>query len=696
MSDSPAIYGPDGEILSGVLRGVTPGQRQTFLVDNRTELPDEAVEYALETHFTETAEALGVGRGRLDAFSAQTYSGDGSLLSRAKFVPPSNVIEEISLARELAERDDDVAPAMDLIISAALSEGMQHNHPDEQTRVLFNRMAALIDMDHLFEEMLREWLIAGQVTTASIFGSELLTFTPEGGDGRSRRDFRTAVPRVGVIPAERIRTVGSDLFGQARLAYSPGDDEEQLKNWLDKFFAESGVSAAEKSAMKKEDPVSAQLFIERLQLSSDDQSLIGADEDVVYLLNPRLVHRSTRAKGSWQHPRPLLTRNFALIEAKRLLNLLDHALLQGGINFLVVAKKGSDKWRATRGEVEALNETVRNASRSGVIVGDHRLSIEIITPNMDSMLSTNRRQLLGRKLANAILRIPEATADEAANEAVKAELEFLPRIVTQDRRRIMRHVENKIYEEIINRNKGIFKYGSPSVWFPKVIMQGTQYFTDYQVKLYDRGLLSKDTMTAGGGFDYDSELQQRIREQERGDEDTMIPPPQPGRADGPDNGPGRPSGSSPDNGRPGARDGGPDPAAPANTRRGEPVTAFFDGPDIMRMGDNTRAILDQHVGEWEIGRISAEERELISNRKVGLTKRGIRIFPVNNGYEVHEEKAVRIQGGATVYTARRKRDKAIVATALGFRENDFTVEQAMLQAKRWGFDINELRLSEDD
>jgi hypothetical protein len=75
-----------------------------------------------------------------------------------------------------------------------------------------------------------------------------------------------------------------------------------------------------------------------------------------YRLNPRMAHRTT-APYDADAPRPLLTADFALLEAKRLLNLMDYALLQGGMNFIVVAKKGTD-------ERPALPRRSRTSSRS--------------------------------------------------------------------------------------------------------------------------------------------------------------------------------------------------------------------------------------------------------------------------------------------------------------------------------------------
>ena len=56
-----------------------------------------------------------------------------------------------------------------------------------------------------------------------------------------------------------------------------------------------------------------------------------------------------------------------------------------------------------------------------------------------------------------------------------------------DRRLIRRHVEAHAYEETVKRNSAVFTKGAPAIWFPKIVLQGLQYFTDLVLKLRDRG-----------------------------------------------------------------------------------------------------------------------------------------------------------------------------------------------------------------
>ncbi|MEA2492794.1 MAG: hypothetical protein QOJ29_705, partial [Thermoleophilaceae bacterium] len=206
------------------------------LIDNRTELPNELVQAGVEMAwgtdvlFAEHASLAGAGYANANF---NVWDG-GSLMNRRKFEVPKSIPEEIRLARDLAERDDDVAAAMGSMIATAYADGMENFHADEQTTTLFNDAAGEMNLDGLLKEMYREYLIASQVVTVHAFARTQLEYTPEGSDGRARRTFDVSLPSVGILPAENIRLLGNDLFRSAPMAYHPGDDVT-LKRWLEEF-----------------------------------------------------------------------------------------------------------------------------------------------------------------------------------------------------------------------------------------------------------------------------------------------------------------------------------------------------------------------------------------------------------------------------------------------------------------------------
>jgi hypothetical protein len=147
----------------------------------------------------------------------------------------------------------------------------------------------------------------------------------------------------------------NDIFGNGELAYEATD--AKLKDWLEEFFGPT-TTAARKNQMREAEPVLAALFTGRKEIPVTTATC--SRQGVVYTLNQRMVHRTTMPKGASAYPRPLLTANFALLEAKRLLNIMDYALLQGGTNYIVIAKQGSDKLPAQQPEIDNLMEQVRS------------------------------------------------------------------------------------------------------------------------------------------------------------------------------------------------------------------------------------------------------------------------------------------------------------------------------------------------
>lgn len=650
-------------------------------VVNETGLPDDVVMGATRAYFEEHS-AMAYGH----ANSFQMYTNNsGSMLARSEYSAPTNIIEEIKLARDLAERDDDIREAMGAMIALAFGEGMQNFHEEERSLAAFNAICEHMNMDGRLKELYREYLIASQFTTVSLFTRTQLDITPS--TGNRRLGQTVAAPLLGVLASENVRVVGNDLFGKPILAYDP--PEEKLRLWLEEFFG-SATTAARKAEMAREDRVAATMFIgvkeiDPLAPREDQPGMWGNTK--LFLLNPRMCHRTTMPKGSWKYPRPLLTANFALLEAKRLLNIMDYALLQGGSNFIVVAKKGTDQRPAQFEEVANLREVVRRASRTGVIVGDHRLSFEIITPKLDELLNEKKRRLVGRKLAMTLLRVPEHSgkpSESGGGESLEGEI--APRVIESDRRDIKRHVEGNVYGEIVKRNPRLFPKGRATLWFPRIILQGTQYFTDLILKLRDRGDIPRGWAVAAAGFSWDAAVQVRKGELARGDDEIMQPGSVPHSSPdaGPqDNNEGRPGGS---------KDGNkPDSFAPKQTitrNRGETVKAWYDEDleRVVRVGEITYAILEEFADSKSEGRVQDYEREAVEAEEP--CQRGpVAIAPVNIGVRVLNLKAVRLNEGLSMIVGERDVDGAIMAKAVCFREPEFTARQAEDRVARWGFPL---------
>jgi hypothetical protein len=674
----PAVAQP---VMKGGHLG--PGSDQVHaMIDNRTGMPDGQVQQIIEDQWVELA---GLQFAQPSTF--QLYSNyQSSMLARTPFKTPGNVIEEIELARTIADSDDDVAATFGQMLAIAFGEGLQNHHRDENTLEFFNQMTAptALDLESLAEELYREYLIAGSVTTLTLFGRQRLKYFPLKSDEPVEAQLQ--VPHVGVIPAENLRVISNDVMNTGILAYHCKD--MNMKRWLDEYFSPT-VPGARKAMMAIEEPVAAALFTGRIEVPFTDSD-INTRGLTLYTLNQRMVNRTSMAKGALPYARPLLTRNFALLEAKRLLNIMDYALLQGGTNYIVIAKKGTDNLPAQQPEIENLVGQVTHASRSGVLVGDHRLSVEIITPDLEELLNPSKRSLLGRKISTAILRQTEQNTMDGGGQSALNEMELLARIVSADRGKILRHVQSTFYNDTANRNRGVFKQGAPTIWAPKIILAGAKDFWSNVLNARDRGDIPRRWAVEALGFNYDAGLAEREREIARGDDYILTPGAVPFSQEGEpqDNNEGRPPGTSTNNGRGRDTPGqGKDPAAPERVIRktaGETVKAIVEGTEVSYVGETTLALIEGATEELSFGYTTALEREAIEEGRAIRNGQSV-ILPVNREAACVEFRTAKLGDGLRIVVGKRIGDEAIVVKALRFTEPHYDLLKANDYALRWGF-----------
>lgn len=659
------------------------------VVDNRTDLADSQVMEAVRDQWSNLAETAGLQFGRPSNFALYANSYQGSMLARTPFRTPASVIEEMRLARSVADTDDDIGAIIGEMIAIAFGDGLTNQHRDEKTLEFFNQMSgpgpAGIDLNSTAEEMYREYLISGNLTTLTLFSRRRLQYFPI--KSATPVQAQLQVPNVAVLPAENIRVVSNDIMGNGALAYVV--DDENMRNWLNTYL-DPNTPQARKTLMALEEPVAAALFIGRYDVPWNDGDPMSRGL-TVYVLNPQMVHRTTLPKGAVPYARPLLTRNFALLEAKRLLNILDYSLLQGGTNYIVVAKKGTDALPAQQPEIDNLVEQVRHASRSGVMVGDHRLSIEIITPKLDELLNSSKRQLIGRKLKMGLMRQTEEVPGDTGTQGAMNEMELTSRVVSSDRRKVITHAQSTFYAATATRNRAIFPMGAPSIWAPKIILNNVALFWTNLLQARDRGDIPRRYVVEALGFDYEAALAEREREIARGDDDILkpasVPFSNPGEPQ--DNGPGRPPGSSTNNGSNQDRPGqGKDKFAPNHVvqrNAGETVKAFVTDDTVHYIGELTAAVLDQYGDQADFKAYVTElERDAIAYNQTLRSGPAV-VVPVNPTVRCEELSCVKLDEGLRMIVGRRIGDGAMIARALRFSEPHFDIGAANEIALRWGF-----------
>jgi hypothetical protein len=501
------------------------------VVVNQTSMPNDEVGRAVNDQWSQI---VGERYVEISSFNPASVGGYNNrqrspqgLFVRSDYIPPTNAIEEMELALRLYQEDDDVANTVGMMSAVAFA-GMKNLHPDKATEDFFNAIAYDVNLDARLRELYEQLLVASSVYQMTAYMRKTVP------NFKSGPDPSLVVPAITYLNPLSIRMVSNADFADAPLAQLVDDDTHAI---LSRLFDPS-VSAAEKNQIKKANPLLAAIylgpFIPTAQQLADDDTLSGAQN--MWILNPMFVKRYTINSNSAQskYPQSLIRRVFGLCEAKRLLNIADWSLLSGAINYLVVVKKGSDKIPAHPLEVENLQGLVKSAARSGVMVGDHRLSVELIMPDMESMLDPKKRDLLGRKIAKAIMRLPDFEFGRVEGGGTP-EGEIVSQVMESDRLLVKRLVERNLYAEIVARNPSVFKQGAPKLWFPPVTITGQRFFNDQILKLRDRGDISRSTTVETIGLDPDAEMARRSQEKEAGFDDVMTAENVPSTGDNPMN-----------------------------------------------------------------------------------------------------------------------------------------------------------------
>lgn len=656
------------------------------IIDNRTDLPDERVREAIRDQWVNLSETAGLQFARPSNFGLYANTTQGSMLARTPFRTPASVIEEMRLARAIVDMDDDIGAIVGNMSAIAFGEGLTNQHRDEKTLEFFNQMMGPrgIGLESLMEEMYRELLTTGNLTTLTVFARKRMQYFPIKSDTPIQAQLQ--VPNVAVLPAENIRVVTDDVMGAGQLAYLVED--QSMKAWLNEYL-DPATPQLRRTMMALNEPVAAALFTGRYMVPYDDGDPLSRGL-ILYTLNQSMVTRMTLPKGAVPYARPLLTRNFALLEAKRLLNILDFSLLQGGTNYIVVAKKGSDQLPAQQPEIDNLTESLRHASRSGVIVGDHRLSIEVITPKLDELLNANKRKLIGRKLKMGLMRQTEEVPGDTGNQGAENEMEMTARIVSSDRRRLIMHAKATVYDPTASRNRSTFSMGSPGIWAPKIVLTNANLFWQMVLNARDRGDIPRRWLVEALGYDYDAALAEREREVARGDDDILkpasVPFSNPGEPQ--DNGPGRPPGTSTNNGREQNAPQGRDNFAPKRViqrNAGETVTAFVQDNEVFYIGELTAAVLDQYGERADFKAYVTEmERDAIARNQTLRVGPSV-VVPVNPSVRCEELSCVKLDEGLRMIVGKRIGDGAMFTKALRFQEPHFDLTTASECALRWGF-----------
>lgn len=464
--------------MAGVTVDPTSGEA---VVINTTGVPLDAVASALSTvdGWGPIVDVINRWTQRVSGLPAAA-TRKGGLLERDRFVTPATPFEKMRTARH-AIRDDVVGGAADGSEAITLSK-LSISCPDTEQEDVWNQWAADIDLDDRLRTHWRELFKYSQCVIATWWDERVYRVRRRTSAGnQARKKFALRVPTaITFIDPAKVTPVGSLMFGQERLAYVADHieamafdqilaardgtndpinqiDQGQLPPSLRLRVRGRGRNASlvqNAPTGNVRDPIVESLIVGRYVPDFWEQQQLhedGVQTDHLFLLNPELVFRHTLTRADYERfAQVRLESVFELLDLKSQLRQMDRSHLLGGINFLIVIRKGTDEHPANQAEISNLRANAAGMMSTPLIVGDHRLQVDIVTPSLDVTLTRSKYDTLDVRLfARAWGTFVPTGAD--TDDPVK-----LGRVIAQNlqsRRQMMRRSwEHNIFEKIREQN----------------------------------------------------------------------------------------------------------------------------------------------------------------------------------------------------------------------------------------------------
>lgn len=485
-----------------------------IFISNSSDVATREVMNALHSQSPEIA--------AMSRWGAQTQgfgSRAGGLFERDRYVTPEKIYDQMLLAQHAAEADDVVSNVLESTESLAFSK-MSFYCDDQEEEDVWNQIAGDLDLDARLREMWRELFTVSQFYCAIWWGQKSYKVRGKTDKGNAkRRTFKNLrVPiAISMLDPLKVVPVGMSMFNRERLA------------WIADRSESDRYDAVLDNPMS--DPILGRLLLGKYEPSRDEVARLGdAGFNVgtggrLYELNPDTVFRHTATRSQYQHFASVRMRSvFELLDLKNQLRQMDRAHLVGGTNFIILITKGTDQMPAKPAEIANLQSQVKTVARVPVLVGDHRLKVEIITPKLDQTLRPERYNTIDSRLTARLYQmflLGNYAAGSSSDDSSKL-MKVIARGMESRRQMIKRTLERKVFQPTMDLNDELSE--RPSLRFhPKQIaLDFDSAFASFLLDLRAANEVSRETILSQFDMDQDDEFRMLERERDKYDDVFMT------------------------------------------------------------------------------------------------------------------------------------------------------------------------------
>lgn len=471
--------------------------------------------------------------------AAQSTVPSINMFTRGRQSGHKGIFQQIAQCAWAVESDDILSTLAD--VSEALTfQKVRFELFDSKQQQVWNKWAKQVDLDTILRQATRELFKVSQVymgmwwekVVVEVYEDKVKSTLDEldkdarrasaerenqelpdeekKGPGRGRYVRPTKFPlempsAMTIFDPTKVVPVGMLMFGRERFAYVATESEDLG------FHAAMGGAVADGTVLQ---------LIERKYTPTTSEAkelnALGIDSSRLWLMRKGSVFRHTLTRASYERFAPVRLRSILpILEMKAHLRSSDRASLVGNTNFIIVVTKGTDKLPAKQAEIENLQEQVKVIARLPVLVGDHRLNVEIVSPALDNTLIESRWEVLDSRLVFKALQTfqPTIQGGSGGGTGVSEMSRVVARGLESRRHMLVRALERHVFDEVMERNEGYLDE-SPSLEFSprRISLDFSKEIIASVLKLRDRGDISRETTLEELDYDQDVEVLRRARE----------------------------------------------------------------------------------------------------------------------------------------------------------------------------------------
>jgi hypothetical protein len=445
--------------------------------------------------------------------NARAATGRTSMFDRGAYTPPDNPYDEMRAART-AMRYDSVVSGVAEITEAYAFQGVKWEGKDADEADVFNQLAADQNLDAFMRSAWREEFACGQFIAAKSWDWAEYTVRGETDKGNKRkRTFRVWAPtRLTTLDPTSVVPVGMSPISGFSLAWQAIQGE---LGYYNRAVQDPNL-----------DPMMRTFFTGQYQpgyLESGILGRLGVDTSNLLMMNPEWVFRHTLTKADYDRfPDIRLKSVFRLLDLKQRLMDSDRAMLIGAANYILLVRKGLKDEPAQPEEMDALKGNFNFIAKLPVIISDHRLQIDIISPKTDHTLEATKYDTLDQRILSRLLGTLTFSHAGARSENQETLALSVARVMENRRHMMRRTLEREIARAIVRhpRNRGMFETEPNLVFTPRnIALAMDQQYIMGLLQLRTNREISRETILEYFGLDESTEAVRVQMEKDSGLDD---------------------------------------------------------------------------------------------------------------------------------------------------------------------------------